>query len=101
MAAGKCRYQRNSRQSPPTCSFYLKSGPQRLLAPGAAPRTAPDVRGRHSVMFLFALTSVADFLGMCTTLWLAGYLFSRGFRSPTTVRAVLILLLLAGSFYEG
>jgi hypothetical protein len=52
-------------------------------------------------MPLFALTSVTDFVGLCTALWLAGYLFSRGFRSPTTIRAVLILLLLSGSFIEG
>ena len=35
-------------------------------------------------MLLLALTSIADFVGLCTTLWLAGYLFSRGFRGPTT-----------------
>jgi hypothetical protein len=52
-------------------------------------------------MPLFALTSVTDFVGLCASLWLAGYLFSRGFRSPTTIRAVLILLLLSGSFIEG
>ncbi len=52
-------------------------------------------------MLLFGLTSVSDFLGLCTALWLAGYLFSRGFRSPTTVRTVLIVLLLSGAFIEG
>jgi hypothetical protein len=52
-------------------------------------------------MLLFVLTSVTDFLGLCTALWLAGYLFSRGFRSATTIRATLILLLLSGSFIEG
>src|SRR5258708_560445 len=52
-------------------------------------------------MLLLALTSITDFIGLCTALWLAGYLFSRGFRGPTTVRAVIILLLLAGSFIEG
>ncbi len=50
---------------------------------------------------LLALTSITDFVGLCTTLWLAGYLFSRGFRGATTIRAVLILLLLSGSFTEG
>ena len=50
---------------------------------------------------LFALASITNFLGLCTALWLAGYLFSRGFRSPTTIRAVIILLLLSGSFGEG
>src|SRR5947208_17196433 len=52
-------------------------------------------------MLLHALTSLTDFLGLCTALWLAGYLFSRGFRSPITLRTVLILLLLSGSFIEG
>ncbi len=52
-------------------------------------------------MLLFGLTSLTDFLGLCTALWLAGYLFSRGFRSPTTLRSVLLLLLLSGSFIEG
>lgn len=52
-------------------------------------------------MLLFALTSVTDFVGLCAALWLAGYLFSRGFRGPTTIRAVIILLLLSGSFIEG
>ena len=52
-------------------------------------------------MLLFALTSVTDFVGLCAALWLAGYLFSRGFRGATTLRAVLILLLLSGSFIEG
>src|ERR1700687_2687315 len=52
-------------------------------------------------MLSFVLPSVTNFLGLCTALWLAGYLFSRGFRSPTTIRAVIILLLLSGSFIEG
>jgi hypothetical protein len=52
-------------------------------------------------MLLLALTSITDFVGLCTALWLAGYLFSRGFRGPTTIRAVIILLLLSGSFIEG
>jgi len=52
-------------------------------------------------MLLFALTSATDFLGLCTTLWLAGYLLSRGFRSPTTIRAVLVLVFLSLTFIEG
>jgi len=51
-------------------------------------------------MLLFGLTSVSDFLGLCAALWLAGYLVSRGFRSPTTWRAGLVLLLLALTFSE-
>src|SRR5258708_15062135 len=52
-------------------------------------------------MLLFGRASIADLIGLCAALWLAGYLFSRGFRGPTTVRAVIILLLLSGSFIEG
>jgi len=52
-------------------------------------------------MLLFALTSATDFLGLCTTIWLAGYLLSRGFRSPTTIRAVFVLFFLALTFIEG
>jgi hypothetical protein len=52
-------------------------------------------------MLLFALTSATDFLGLCTTLWLAGYLLSRGFRSPTTIRAALVLFFLSATFAEG
>jgi len=51
-------------------------------------------------MVLFDLTSVTDFLGLCLTLWLAGYLISRGFRSPTTLRAALMLLFLSLTFSE-
>lgn len=52
-------------------------------------------------MLLLGLTSVTDFLGLCVTLWLAGYLLSRGFRSPTTLRAALVLFLLSLTFSEG
>jgi hypothetical protein len=52
-------------------------------------------------MSLLTLTSATDFLGLCTTLWLAGYLLSRGFRSRTTLRAVVILFLLSVAFTEG
>ena len=52
-------------------------------------------------MTLDGLTSATDFLGLCTTLWLAGYLLSRGFRSRTTLRAVLILFALSLTFAEG
>jgi len=50
---------------------------------------------------LFFFTSVADFLGMAVSLWLATYLLARGFPSRVTRRAVVVLLALAGFFLSG
>lgn len=47
---------------------------------------------------LFTLTSLVDFLGTVVSLWLALYLFGRGYRSRITLRAVVILLALSGFF---
>ena len=50
---------------------------------------------------LFFLTSLTDFLGMAVSLWLATYLWARGFPSRVTLRAVVVLLALAGFFLSG
>lgn len=44
---------------------------------------------------LFTLTSVTDYLGFSISLWLAFYLFARGFPSRITLRTVVVLLALA------
>lgn len=49
-------------------------------------------------MMLFTFTSLVDFVGMVLSLWLALYLFGRGFRSRITLRAVLVLLALSAFF---
>ncbi|MBI5934099.1 MAG: hypothetical protein HY867_10355 [Chloroflexi bacterium] len=47
---------------------------------------------------LFTLTSVTDYLGFSISLWLAFYLFARGFPSRITMRTVVVLLALAVFF---
>lgn len=47
---------------------------------------------------LFTLTSVTDYLGFSISLWLAFYLFARGFPSRITLRTVIVLLALAVFF---
>lgn len=47
---------------------------------------------------LFIITSVADFLGMAVSLWLALYLLGRGFPSRITLRAVIVLISLSAFF---
>jgi GAF domain-containing protein len=49
---------------------------------------------------LFAFTLLVDFLAMAATLWLAFYLFGRGFPSRIVLRAVVVLLALAGFFFS-
>ena len=46
-------------------------------------------------------TWLIDFIGLALALWLATYLFSRGFRSTVTRWAGLILLLVAAAFLLG
>lgn len=46
-------------------------------------------------------TWLTDFIGLALALWLAAYLFSRGFHSVVTRWAGLILLLMAGAFLLG
>ncbi len=46
-------------------------------------------------------TWLVDFLGMALALWLAAYLFSRGFRSAVSRWAGLILFLIACAFLIG
>lgn len=48
---------------------------------------------------LFLLTVLTDFLGMVVALWLATYLLARGFPSRVTLRAVVVLLLVAASLF--
>jgi hypothetical protein len=47
---------------------------------------------------LFTLTALVDFGGMVVSLWLALYLFGRGYRSRITLRAVVVLLALSAFF---
>lgn len=47
---------------------------------------------------LFTLTSVTDYFGFSISLWLAFYLFARGFPSRITMRAAVVLLALAVFF---
>ena len=47
---------------------------------------------------LFFFTSLVDFTGMLVALWMALYLFSRGYRSRVTLRAVVVLLALSAFF---
>src|SRR5579859_1799923 len=46
------------------------------------------------------LTSVTAYLGMVIALWLAAYLLARGFPSRVTLRAVIVMALLAAYFYS-
>jgi hypothetical protein len=48
---------------------------------------------------LFNITLLIDLIAMATTLWGAFYLFARGFPSWVTLRAVIVLLLLAMFFF--
>jgi len=50
------------------------------------------------IRMLFNLTAVVDFIGMMLALWLALYLFGRGYRSRITLRAVVVLLAMSGFF---
>src|SRR3972149_10536879 len=47
---------------------------------------------------LFILTSAVDYLGLGISIWLALYLLARGFPSPVTRRAVIVLLALSVFF---
>ncbi len=48
---------------------------------------------------LIPITAVLDLLGMAAGLWLAVYVLARGYRSPITQRAFIVLLCLALFFY--
>ena len=48
---------------------------------------------------LFLLTLLTDLIAMSITLWLALYLFGRGYPSKITLRAVIALLALSGFFF--
>lgn len=48
---------------------------------------------------LFLLTLLTDLIAMSITLWLAFYLFGRGYPSKITLRAVIALLALSGFFF--
>jgi len=48
---------------------------------------------------LFFFTLLTDLIAMSTTLWLALYLFGRGYSSRITLRAVIALLALSGFFF--
>jgi len=45
-------------------------------------------------------TSVTVYLGMVISLWLAAYLLARGFPSRVTLRAVIVMALMAAYFYS-
>ncbi len=47
---------------------------------------------------LFFFTSLADFLGMTVSLWLAAYLLARGFPGRITFRAAVVMAMLAAFF---
>jgi hypothetical protein len=51
------------------------------------------------VHLLIILTLLTDLIAMSTTLWLALYLFGRGYPSKVTLRAVIALLALSGFFF--
>ena len=48
---------------------------------------------------LLSLTALVDLLGSAVCLWFAGYLLARGYQSRVTVRAAVVLLALAASFF--
>ncbi len=48
---------------------------------------------------LLQATLLVDLIAMAITLWLAFYLFARGFPSRITLRAVILLLVLSVFFY--
>lgn len=47
---------------------------------------------------MLSLASLTNFIGMMVSLWLAAYLLARGFPSRVTLRAVLVLGIVAGYF---
>ncbi len=49
---------------------------------------------------LFELTTIVDISALAVTLWMAFYLFGRGFPSRITLRAVIVLLLLSVFFFS-
>ncbi len=49
---------------------------------------------------LLYLTSVTAYLGMVISLWLATYLLARGFPSRVTLRAVVVMALMASFFFS-
>ncbi|NUM46916.1 MAG: hypothetical protein HUU38_19600 [Anaerolineales bacterium] len=51
-------------------------------------------------MTLFDITLSVDLIAMAITLWMAFYLFARGFPSKLTFRAVILLLALAVFFFS-
>ncbi len=48
---------------------------------------------------LYQITLIVDLLAMATTLWMAFYLFARGFPSQMTLRAVIVMAVLSLFFY--
>lgn len=48
---------------------------------------------------LFQATLIVDLVAMATTLWMAFYLFARGFPNGMTLRMVVVLLSLSGFFF--
>jgi hypothetical protein len=48
---------------------------------------------------LFQLTLLVDLVAMAVCLWLAFYLFARGFPNPLTMRGVILLIALSAFFY--
>ncbi len=49
---------------------------------------------------LFQATLIADLIAMATTLWMAFYLFARGFPSRVTLRVVIALLALSAFYFS-
>lgn len=49
---------------------------------------------------LFQATLFVDLLAMAVTLWMAFYLFARGFSSTMTLRMVIVSLTLSGFFFD-
>lgn len=50
-------------------------------------------------MMLFQATLLVDLIAMAVTLWMAFYLFARGFSSTMTLRMVIVSLMLSGFFF--
>ena len=48
---------------------------------------------------LLQATIIVSLFAMTTTLWMAFYLFTRGFPSPLTMRVVVVMLALSGFFF--
>jgi hypothetical protein len=51
-------------------------------------------------MLLIQATMLVDLLAMTITLWMAFYLFARGYPSRVSLRVVIVLFALAGFFYS-